>query len=61
MTPKAEMTLAASADVIALAWAMQRRARYLAGPEASSVLAEVFGPALYLAWVHLALMRVLIP
>ena len=61
MTPESELTLAAAADLTAIAWALQRHARYLQGPSADSALAEVFAPVLALAWAYMALMRVLVP
>jgi hypothetical protein len=57
MTPDAELTLAAATDITALAWALQRRVNYLAGPQPASALAAVFGPVLTLAWVYMALWR----
>jgi hypothetical protein len=61
VNPGTEFTMQAASEVAAIAWAMQRRARYLASPGASSVLSDVFSPVLVMAWAYVALMRVLVP
>jgi hypothetical protein len=61
VNPGTEFTMQAASEVAALAWAISRRTPYFAGPEASRVLSDVFGPVLVVAWAYLALMRVLIP
>jgi hypothetical protein len=55
-----ELTLGAAADVTAIAWAITRRTRYLAGGGAQTALTEAFAPMLALTWAHLALQRILI-
>jgi hypothetical protein len=61
VNPETELTMQVASTVAALAWAIQRRTRHLAGSETSCVLSDVFGPVLVVAWAYLALMRVLVP
>ena len=51
-----ELAMQTASDVVAIAWAIQRRTQYLA-----AALAEGFRPLLALTWAYLAMMRALIP
>ena len=56
-----ELAMQTASDVVAIAWAIQRRTQYLAGTGAAAALAEGFRPLLALTWAYLAMMRALIP
>lgn len=61
MPPDIQVTMQAAGDAVALAWAMQRRTRYLAGTGASAALSEGFRPLLAITWAYIAMMHVLVP